>query len=99
MNSGSIRGDFTNRIDEKMQELNYREEIGVEYMTLDVILQDVRDEAFDRGFDNGQFKKELDNLRRLIKNLNMTLKDAMNALEIPEEERSKYISALEKDLH
>ena len=68
-----------------------REEIGVEYMTFDMMLQD--------AVDDGMFKKELDNLRRLMKNLNMSLKEAMNALEIPEDERSKYVAALQKDLH
>ena len=91
MNSGSIRGEFTNRIDEKLRELKEREEIGVEYMTLDMMLQDVRDEV--------QITERLDNLRRLMKNLNMSLKEAMDALEIPEDERSKYVAALQKDLH
>ena len=91
VNSGNVRGEFTNRIDEKLRELKEREEIGVEYMTLDVMLQD--------AVDDGMFKKELDNLRRLMKNLNITLKEAMNVLEIPENERSKYVSALQKDFH
>ena len=99
VNSGSIRGEFTNRIDERLRELKEREEIGVEYMTLDVMLQDVRDEAFDKGRDDGKLEERLNSLRRLMKNLNMTLKEAMNALEIPENEREKYVSALEKDLN
>ena len=97
VNSGNVRGEFTNRVDEKLRELKEREEIGVEYMTLDVMLQDVRDEAFDKGFDNGQFIKELDNLRRLMKKMNMTLEEAMDFSDIPEDERSKYVAALQKD--
>ena len=60
-------------------------------MLLEMMLQDARDE--------GQFLEELDNLKRLMKKMNMTLEEAMDFSDIPEEERSRYVSALEKDLH
>lgn len=93
VNSGNVRGEFTNRIDERLRELKEREEIGVEYMTLDVMLQDVRDEAFD----NGQFLKDLEYLKRLMRKMKMTLDEAMDFSDIPEDERSRYVSALQKD--
>ena len=64
-------------------------------MLLEMMLQDARDEAFAKG----QFLQTIDNLKRLMRKMNMTLDEAMNVLEIPENERSKYISALEKDLN
>ena len=125
VNSGNVRGEFTNRIDERLRELKEREEIGVEYMTLDVMLQDVRDEAFDKGHDvgfgeghdvgfgegrdvgfgegrdvgfgEGQFRQNLDNLKRLMKKMKMTLEEALDFSDIPEDERSRYVSALQKD--
>lgn len=90
VNSGKVKGDFTSRIDEKLKELKTREEIGVEYMTLELILQDVKDEGYDKGI----FEAELANIKRLIKKMNMTLEEAMDFSDIPEEEKPKYISAL-----
>ena len=58
-------------------------------MLLEMMLQDARDE--------GQFLEELDNLKRLMKKLNMTLEEAMDFSDIPENERAKYISVLKKD--
>ena len=75
----------------------------VKYMVmfLETMLQDVRDEAFDQGykqgFAEGQFLRKLDTLKRLMKKRNMTLDEAMSVLEIPEDERSKYVSAIQKD--
>ena len=62
-------------------------------MLLETMLQDARDE----GFAEGQFLEELDNLKRLMKKLNMTLEEAMDFSDIPENERAKYISVLKKD--
>ena len=62
-------------------------------MLLEMMLQDARDEAFAKG----QFLQTIDNLKRLMRKMNMTLDEAMNFLEIPEDERSKYISAIETD--
>ena len=93
VNSGKVKGDFTSRIDEKLKELKTREEIGVEYMTLELILQDVKDEGYDKGI----FEAELANIKRLIKKMNMTLEEAMDFSDIPEEEKPKYISALEEE--
>ena len=62
-------------------------------MLLEMMLQDARDEAFAKG----QFLQTIDNLKRLMRKMNMTLDEAMNVLEIPEDERSKYISALKVD--
>ena len=64
-------------------------------MLLEMMLQDARDEAFAKG----QFLQTIDNLKRLMRKMNMTLEEAMDFSDIPEEERSRYVSALEKDLH
>ena len=45
----------------------------------------------------GAFTKELENLKRLIKKMHMSIEEAMNVLDIPEEEKAKYKSALENE--
>ena len=89
VNSGKVKGEFTSRIDEKLKELKSREEIEVEYMTLELILQDAK--------DDGMFATELKNLRHLIKKLHLTIEEAMDILEVPETEKPKYVSALEEE--
>lgn len=91
VNNGKIEGIFTSKVNEKLKELKSREEIGVEYMTYELILQDAKNEGYDKGI----FEAELANLRRLIKKMNMTLEEAMDFSDIPENERLKYISTLE----
>lgn len=61
-------------------------------MTLELILQDANDD----GYDKGLFEAELANLKRLIKKMNMTVEEAMDFSDIPEKEKPKYVSALEK---
>ena len=66
-------------------------------MFLETMLQDVRDEAFKQGFAEGQFLRKLEALKRLMKKMNMTLEEALDFSDIPEDERSRYVSALQKD--
>ena len=62
-------------------------------MTLELWLQDAKDAAFDRG----AFTKELENLKHLMKKMHMNIEEAMGILEVPEEDKAKYKSALEKE--
>ena len=90
INDGEIRGDFTNRVDNKLKELKSREEIGVEYMTYELMLQDAKDEAREEAI----FITEIKNLKRLIKKMHMTIEEAMDFSDIPESDREKYTAAL-----
>lgn len=62
-------------------------------MTLELWLQDAKDDAFAEG----AFAKELENLKRLIKKMHMSIEEAMDFSDIPEEEKAKYKTALENE--
>ena len=40
--------------------------------------------------DEGMELKEIDSIKKLMKNMNLTIDQAMNALEVPEDKREKY---------
>ena len=95
--SGKVVGLFTGKVDNRLKELKNREEIGVEYITLELWLQDAKDEAFDEGISKGAFAEKLNNLKRLIKKMHMSIDEAMEFSDIPESERAKYKSKLENE--
>ena len=44
--------------------------------------------------DEGMELKETDSIKKLMKNMNLTIDQAMNALEVPEDKREKYRKAI-----
>ena len=46
------------------------------------------------GVVAGEEKKEVENIRSLMKNLSLSAKDAMKALEIPASKQKKYVTML-----
>ena len=44
--------------------------------------------------DEGMELKETDSIKKLMKNMNWTIDQAMNALEVPEDKREKYRKAI-----
>ncbi len=59
------------------------------------MLQDERAEGHAEGraegHAEGHAEEKVDSVRKMMKNLNLTVKQAMDVLEIPEEERSRYL--------
>lgn len=47
--------------------------------------------------DEGMELKETDSIKKLMKNMNLTIDQAMNALEVPEDKREKYRKAIIPD--
>ena len=47
--------------------------------------------------DEGMELKETDSIKKLMKNMNWTIDQAMNALEVPEDKRKKYRKAIIPD--
>ena len=108
--NGEIKGKFTSKVNNKLQELKNREEIGVEYMTYELMLQDARDDAYNKGRvegrtegraegraegrNEGRFSNELKKLKVVMKKMSLTLDEAMEFLETPEEDKEKYTKAL-----
>ena len=95
MKSGVVEGNFITKIDERLREIKSREEVGVEYMTLELWLQDAKDDAFAEGISQGAFTEKLNSLKRLIKKMHMSIEEDMDFSDIPGEEKEKYKSALE----
>ena len=110
ISSGKVKGKFTNKVDDKLKELKLREEIGVEYMTYELMLQDARDNAYDKGRtegrnegriegriegrNEGRNEEKISNLKKLMNKMKITADEAMNLLDISKEERKKYIEIL-----
>ena len=44
----------------------------------------------DEGMEKGMELKETESIKKLMKNMNLTIEQAMNALEVPEDKRDKY---------
>ena len=49
------------------------------------------------SYDNGQTDKTLDAIRKMMKNLNLTAAEALNALEVPENQQGDYLNKLESN--
>ena len=47
--------------------------------------------------DEGMELKETDSIKKLMKNMNWTIDQAMNALEVPEDKREKYRETITPD--
>ena len=47
--------------------------------------------------DEGMELKETDSIKKLMKNMNWTIDQAMNALEVPEDKREKYLKTITPD--
>ena len=47
--------------------------------------------------DEGMELKETDSIKKLLKNMNWTIDQAMNALEVPEDKREKYRKTITPD--
>ena len=47
--------------------------------------------------DEGMELKETDSIKKLMKNMNLTIDQAMNTLEVPEDKREKYRKTITPD--
>ena len=63
-------------------------------MTYELMLQDAKDDAYNKGRNEGRFLNELKKLKVVMKKMSLTLDEAMEFLETPEEDKEKYIKAL-----
>ena len=51
----------------------------------------------DEGMEKGIELKETDSIKKLMKNMNLTIDQAMNALEVPADKREKYRKTITPD--
>ena len=65
-----------------------------EAMTTIEKLEAAREKAIADSREEGKEEKEVENIRSLMKNLSLSAKDAMKALEIPASKQKKYVTML-----
>lgn len=58
------------------------------------MMEDERAEGRAEGHAEGHAEEKLDNIRKMMKNLKLTAKQAMDVLEIPEEEQGRYLEMI-----
>ena len=54
-------------------------------------------EAEERGIKKGRADKQIENIRNMIKNMGVSIEQAMSVLEVPEDERQQYKDLLEQE--
>ena len=55
------------------------------------------DSGYGTGYNSGQTDKTLDAARKMMKNLKLTAAEALNALEVPENQQGDYLKKLESN--
>ncbi|MBR4474945.1 MAG: hypothetical protein IKS55_15085 [Oscillospiraceae bacterium] len=56
--------------------------------------EEVRNESFSRGMQQGMQQKEISNIKTLMESMNWSAQNAMEALRIPAEDQPKYAEML-----
>ena len=75
--------------------LKNSQEVGVKYMRLWEELEEARREGHDSGLTEGKEIERLESIKRLMESMGWTAEQAMDALQIPAEEREKYKSMID----
>ena len=88
------RSRFVKRLDEAVQKARNHEEWGLEYMTLLMRDNKMREEGRLAGRRQGRAESIIDSIRNIRDSLGLSVEEAMDALKIPENERKNYISKL-----
>ena len=88
--SNTAENDFTKRLAAEVQKIKENKEWKVEYMTL---LMRER-EKYKEGEAEGIEKNTMQSIQNLMKNLHLSLEQAMTALEVPEAEKEKYANMI-----
>ena len=81
---------FVKSLDEALQKARNHEEWRLEYMTL--LMRD--DKMREEGRAEGRIESIIDSIRNIRDSLGLSVEEAMDALKIPENERKYYISKL-----
>lgn len=88
--SGIIKSAFVKAIDDAVQEVKSNKRARLEYMTYQMEML----EREMKGRAEGDIKRGLTDIRNLMETLQLTAKQAMDALKIPKDEQSKYAALI-----
>ena len=61
------------------------------------IREDSYDDGYGTGYDTGQTDKTLDDTRKLMEKLKLTAEEALDILDVPEEDQSDYLKKLKSN--
>ena len=93
---GSLMRDFCERDPDKIRDDMLRKR--VQYFKRDPKgakeMCRISEEIFNEGLEQGLEQRLLDNIRKLVANLGMSVRDAFDALEVPEGDRDRYTAML-----
>ena len=97
-----IQDERVRKLAGQIEMLKNSQEVGVKYMRLWEELEEARQEGHHDGFSEGRESgleegqkvgreaERLESIQKLMKTLNLTAEQAMDALQIPIDEREKY---------
>ena len=71
-------------------------EVGVKYMRLWEEMEEARMEARTEGRKTGMAEERLASIKNLMRNTGWPVEKAMDMLDIPKDEREKYVKLMEK---
>ena len=94
LDEGRATGAYTKRLDEAVNKVKSSEERRIEYMTMMIHDMEVRAEGKEEGLEEGIDKTRIESIRTIMKKLKYTAQQAMEFLEIPIADRSKYATKL-----
>ena len=57
-------------------------------------MEEMREESYQRGVEAGGEQKVLESIKNIMKNLKLTVHQAMDALGIPADDQPKYLAKL-----
>lgn len=100
INNNAITSDFTQEIADTIIAIKNDKKVRNAYMTYEMRMKDLRNEAFAEGEAKGEAKGKINTTLTLLKNLmnnsHCSIDDAMNSLGIIIEERQQYKDLLTK---
>lgn len=82
------------RIHEIVKKVKLSEKVGVKLMQIWEEHAMIREDGLSQGLSQGLRSRSIEDVRKLMKNLKLTAKQAMDILEIPNDEQAEYLELL-----
>ena len=92
--SNAAEDDFTKRLAAEVQKIKENKEWKVEYMTLLMREREKYKEGYTEGEAHGKERNTVKSIQNLMKNMQLSLEQAMAVLEVPEADHKKYADLL-----
>ena len=94
MNGIINKNDFIQEIDDTIIESKHNEGMEADYMTFEMRLREEKKYAREEGREEGQKGERINNIKKLMKNMGIDAKKAMELLGIAKEEQAAYLPLL-----